>query len=230
MPSVINKYWTICWCWLVLAGNLAFGALTTSRDGENDIITFQLDAYTSDTVMVEGSRYVCFSFAGGGFTSTEGAPRLPMASVQLEIPNEAAGPTVRLLAENSIILANVNIVPNYQRRIHGTGMDEYISYDFYQDPAVYNRNEFYPPHPIEYEMVTIRDKHIMVVRIYPFQYNPLTKDLRIYTALQYRINYRPMLAKPAGSASSTFDWHKSDGAYYKITIDHPAVYKLTGKN
>ncbi len=55
---------------------------------------------------------------------------------------------------------------------------------------IYNKNEYYPDSPVKLsEPLQMRGVDCVVLGITPFQYNPVTKDLIIYTDLRVRVEF-----------------------------------------
>lgn len=112
-----------------------------------------------------------------------GAPDLPKFSTSLIIP-DLASMDVEILSDDYTYYANVsiapslgnlsrNMLPNDSNRIKG---------------AVYQQNEFYPS-----QIATLRNPYIIndfrgtTLTVYPFQYNPVTRILRVHTQISLRV-------------------------------------------
>ena len=59
---------------------------------------------------------------------------------------------------------------------------------YQKDPDIYGRNAFYPESPFQIsEVSSIRGVQVIQVGVMPFQYNPVTKELVVYSDLELEV-------------------------------------------
>lgn len=113
----------------------------------------------------------------------KGAPDLPRLTTSLIIPDRA-NMEVKVLSSEYTDYQNINILPskgNLTRDIDPST----IPYEFGEE---YQQNEFYPGMLTELRTPhIIRDFRGQTIIVYPFQYNPVAKILRVYHHLEIEL-------------------------------------------
>ena len=85
-----------------------------------------------------------------------------------------------------IYLENIDIVPT-QTAIPESGLE---TPEFTIDNAIYNTDSFYPGELAHInDPVILRDIRMVQVAMYPVQYNPVTRQLKIYRDLTVSVSY-----------------------------------------
>ncbi len=114
-----------------------------------------------------------------------GLPDLPLFTQLVAIPDQA-GVTLEIISASFEILENYDIMPTQPPPLEGT--DE--EYAFTKDEQAYQKNEFFPSEVVQLgEPIIMRDLRMIQTVVNPIQYNPVTKQLKVYTDIQYRLNY-----------------------------------------
>jgi len=169
---------------------------------DNDIeISFDLSGYYTEKV---GGGKTRITFPGGVPILEKGAPDLPcmansifipeLAQMEIEVieANYVDVPALDMISSKGNITRDINIasIPN----IYGT---------------IYEIDEFYPK-----EIAFLRDPYILrsfrgqAVVFQPFQYNPISRILRVYTDIKIRVyqngisTINPLVRRPAGNNNS----------------------------
>jgi len=120
-----------------------------------------------------------------GRTAEEGRPELPVYAHMVGIPDQA-GARLEILSYSYETVEGYDILPVQTPTIEGS--DEILP--FVKDDNFYGRDEFYPAEVASLgEPIICRDLRMIQVIISPVQYNPVTKELRVYTSLDYNIVY-----------------------------------------
>ena len=115
----------------------------------------------------------------------EGAPDLPGKGRFIAIPQGATA-HLNVLASRVETLQNINISP--APRIPFTTDEGPLEYS--KDPDIWNANAFYPENPVILsEIQQIRGVDVVMLGITPYQYNPVTKELKIYRDLQVEVTF-----------------------------------------
>ena len=146
-------------------------------------LTFQLDGFWYEEVETElGTAWKVY--ADNGYPILKhGAPELPLYAVSLVIPNNA-GMDIRVKSSQYQDFENILVSPskgNLYRNVDPSTVD--LVYG-----KQYTVDKFYP-----YETVALREPYIVrdvrgqTVLVQPFQYNPVTKTLRVYYNIEFEV-------------------------------------------
>lgn len=128
-----------------------------------------------------------------------GYPDLPKYTFSIRIPNQLWLNNLEIISSEFIEYEQVEIGPS--RGLIYRNQDP--SQIPYAKHAVYNEDAFYPN-----ELTQVSDPFITrgvrgeSVTVYPFQYNPVTKVLRVYTHLTLKINHQSQTGINTISSSS----------------------------
>ena len=147
-----------------------------SSDISTFTIHFHLSGFWKKTVNTSRGKAWLISDRNAASILRKGAPDLPLFATSLIIPDEAAM-EVALVSLRYKEFKNVLMVPskgNLPRTINPAG----VSYEF---GAQYRHNKNYPGKIGKLRKpYIIRDFRGQALLIQPFQYNPITKILRVY--------------------------------------------------
>jgi len=116
-----------------------------------------------------------------------GRPALPSHNDWIAVPINGEI-TVRLIDYKTDKMENVLVMPALRPATDRWGDGEP---EFEIDTGFYNSDVIYPQNPVDIiSTPVISGNRIALVRITPFQYNPFTKELLVYTYLKYAIEYQ----------------------------------------
>ena len=137
----------------------------------------------ADRAEVQGQ---VISLSGVYLSNTAGAPDLPSSSTFVAIPNGATA-SLKMVSSKTKVINNVNLIPAAMPQL-----DNDNSPAIYQKNAdIYERNAFYPETPIRIsEVSSIRGVQVVEVGVMPFQYNPVTKELLIYSDMELQLDMK----------------------------------------
>ncbi|MHC4219463.1 MAG: C25 family peptidase propeptide domain-containing protein, partial [Planctomycetota bacterium] len=150
---------------------------------ERTVIRYEIGAYEQTPVSVDGLAYTELLLEGEGVTKEVGSPELPTVCRSIIIPNNAR--------------MEVNILETAFREVHD--IDVAPSKGFIPrttNPAdvpwtfgdAYELDAFHPgPVAVPSDPYIMRDHRGLVVRVYPFQYNPVQRVLRVYTEITLEV-------------------------------------------
>ena len=142
------------------------------------VLDFALGDYELKSVPIDGEKYAILTLAGEPVLLDEGAPALPLVCRSAIIPDMAE-------MGLSVVSADfreyqVKIAPSKGNLLR-TVDPATVPYEF---GAAYRTNAFYPGNLAELsDAYILRDHRAATIRTYPFQYNPVTGVLRVYTEL-----------------------------------------------
>jgi len=164
------------WVNINSSNSVAAKAELISSNIDNSVIEFNFDGFTMNEVQTP--RGIAYTISIGNTTPLlqQGAPALPKMSSSVIIP-DLAKMEVKVLSSSFKEFTNIEIAPSkgsFTRDID----PETVPYLYGKQ---YNEDRFFPK-----EITSLRDPYIIrdyrgqTVVISPFQYNPVSKTLRVY--------------------------------------------------
>ncbi len=163
-------------------GQQGFSLTQKTRDGMH--INYELGSFSLSQLDYRGEEMSEISIKGIILPNAEGYPNLPTESRMMAIP-QGAKATLNVVRAERQVIKNVNIAPALRIQAES----EEPAMDYKKDMKVYGKNAFYPENPFEVSKSYIRGVDAITVSITPFQYNPVTKELAVYTDIELSVNY-----------------------------------------
>jgi hypothetical protein len=154
---------------------------------------FSLNGLALDTTIVDGQQYTKISpleidQISAGQLALEGQPDLPCYSSLVIIPDQA-GVQVNIISADYQTVDNVDIAPVQPPELE-SGAPVAATAPFTKDFTTYATNEFYPQELVHLgEPMIMRDFRFIQTTVQPVQYNPVTRQLRVYTNVNYELVY-----------------------------------------
>jgi PKD repeat protein len=148
-------------------------------------VDFSISELTVEDITVDGQVMKNITLPGTFLFNNEGYPNLPGNGRYIAIPQGAVA-KMRITASRIETLQGLDIVPAPRiPKETETGPLEY-----HRNMQVYSKNAFYPAQPVTLSAPgKIRGVDVVMLGITPFQYNPVTKELRIYRDLKVEITF-----------------------------------------
>jgi hypothetical protein len=162
---------------LILAGE-AVQVTVVSDSGDRVVLQYKFGAYRSDVVKIEGREYHEISFPGEPVFQEKGSPALPHVNRSIIIPDDARM-DVRVISSDyqEIRTAIAPSKGNLYRTVD-PGAVPYVFGD------AYGADAFYPgPLATLGRPYVLREHRGITVQVNPFQYNPRTGLLRVYSEI-----------------------------------------------
>jgi len=165
------------------AGNGKNKSTLISNSANETVITFNVDSYDFERVQTPGGESVIVTAPHAGRIMTVGAPDLAKFSSAVIIPDQGKM-AVEVVDATYTDLDNIKIAPSKGNLLRN------------QDPALvpyeygkeYKKDAFFPGTLADLNDPYIaRDFRGQAVILYPFQYNPVTGILRVYTTLTVKV-------------------------------------------
>ncbi|NQS97716.1 MAG: T9SS type A sorting domain-containing protein [candidate division Zixibacteria bacterium] len=155
-----------------------FTAQALESDGNRTLMKYSVNGYAADEIMIDGETYTLLQkLRKESIIEEKGYPRLPRINRSIIIPdNGIMGYNV--ISSEYIEITDIDIAPS-KGHILRTIDPATVPYTF---GKVYQKDAFFPA-----ELVNLRQPYVMrdvrglVVELNCFQYNPVTRTLRIYT-------------------------------------------------
>jgi hypothetical protein len=138
-------------------------------------------------VPVDGEVYQRISMSNVHYTTAVGKPKVPIIRRYLEIPYDVNYLTIEILYSDSVILEGYNVYPA-QPPLLDIETNEIL--EFVRDEKTYTTDAFYPADiAVAGESAIMRGHRITSLVLYPVQFNPVKKQLRVYSKIEVRVNY-----------------------------------------
>jgi hypothetical protein len=154
-----------------------------ANDANGTVIHYQIEGFDQAGVTIDGVRYTQLKLEGEAVTKEVGAPEVPLVARSIVIPGDAA--------------MQVNIIDSEFREIHDVDVvpsKGFISRTIDPDDVPWT---FGKPYEIDAfspgalatlgEPYIMRDQRGLVVQVFPFQYNPVQRVLRVYTDITLEV-------------------------------------------
>jgi hypothetical protein len=160
--------------------------LQLSEQKSNAItLNYSIGDFSIYSEKINGNDAHLISIGSYFLPNNEGNPNLPGKGHYLAIPNGAIA-TLEILEMETDIIANVDMAPAPQIPLENDDENLYYS----KNEVVYETNAFYPEKPVIIsEQQTIRGVNTVLLGITPYQYNPVTKELKVITNLKLEVKY-----------------------------------------
>ena len=140
------------------------------------IINITDNGYTGD--VVEGGT-------GIALPANVGEPNLPAFSRFVAVPNGATA-HIEMGARSMTTVQNVDLLPAAPIKFDTD--DSPNTYE--RNNSIYTKNAFFPEQPVTIsEPFSLRGVQTVAVTVVPYQYNPVTKELRVYDDLQFAVRF-----------------------------------------
>ncbi|MBI3239970.1 MAG: hypothetical protein HYZ43_14200 [Flavobacteriia bacterium] len=182
---------------ILLSGMLLMGMLSfaqqfqlISNDDSGIAISHTLKEMPYQYVAINGQQYIDFGKTHQVISMENGMPAMPLYHTSVQIP--AKGNSILVVEYDGVTeIQNVEVAPskgNLKRNVDPAS----VSYTF---GAVYQQNAFYPS-----SIATLNDPFVwresrgQTITISPYQYNPVTKVLRVHENIRVRLVVQPDVA------------------------------------
>ena len=148
-------------------------------------LTYSINTFYLDTIIIDGEQMITVGLPGHFLPNDEGAPNLPGSGRYIAIPQGAIA-KINIVSMKTETIKNIDIAP--APRIPLETDDGPLHYE--KNANIYSKNEFYPAEPFKLSEITqIRGVDAVIFGITPFQYNPVTKELKIYRDIKIEITF-----------------------------------------
>ena len=163
-------------------GKQGFALTEKTRGGLH--ISYNVGQVTFNSLNYRGEDMCEVSISAVSIPNDAGMPNLPADSRMMAIPQGATA-TLHVVSFDKEVIHNVNIAPAL--RIQSENEEPDMNY--VKDMAVYGKDAYYPAEPFVMGNSYIRGVDAVTVAITPFQYNPVTKDLIVYTNVELEVSF-----------------------------------------
>lgn len=152
-------------------------------DIENSVVKFSVDGFTKTEVQTPKGKEFTISLDGASPILIKGAPDLPKATASVIIP-ELAKMEIKVISSSYQKFTDIEIAPskgNFTRDIDPATV-------VYTYGKQYSEDKFFPEKIASLRNpYIIRDYRGQTIVVNPFQYNPVSKTLRVYTDITAKV-------------------------------------------
>lgn len=176
---------TYCGLLLLFFGSVYAQNFTLVSQSSSQVeFTHELNPFERNSIQINGNEYHNFGLSHKVLTSESGAPAMPFFSESIMVPKKG-NVSYEVQFDGYYDIENINIASskgNLKRNVN----PDTVPYTFGE---VYNQDAFYPGNLSSMsEPYILRDARGVSVTLYPYQYNPVQKKLRVYNNLRVVVN------------------------------------------
>jgi PKD repeat protein len=163
-------------------GNAGFNL--ERQDAQGIQVVYSVPEFSLENVTVNGKKMQSINLTGIFLPNNAGAPNIPGTGRYLAIPAGAAA-HLEIVGMRAETLSGVEIAPAPRiPKETEKGLEYPVNEEIYQT------NSFYPSQPVLLsEPTKIRGVDVVMLGFSPFQYNPVTKELKIYKDIRVNIKF-----------------------------------------
>jgi hypothetical protein len=162
-------------------GGFALGAMSASHVD----VSYRLDLVHIEDVEVDGNVLQQISIPGLILPNEEGAPNLPGLGRYVAVPRGALT-RLEILATKTEVFTDLDVLPAPAIPLETDDSPPV----YVKDPAIYSVDAYYPADAVRLsEPRRMRGLDVVVLGITPFQYNPLRRELVVYTEVTARVSF-----------------------------------------
>ncbi len=157
-----------------------------SQDASGVEVVFSITEMNLAEVIIDGQPMVQVQIPGVILPNDPGAPNLPGSGRYIALP-QGADAVLEIADFRTEIFRGVDVAPAAPIPLETEDKPAV----YIKDPAIYERNAYYPENPVQIsDPVKIRGVDAVILGITPFQYNPVTRELVVYRDLRVKIRFQ----------------------------------------
>ena len=186
----------------------ASARVTQVTSTEGITLQFTLPEFTVSEVIRDNVRYHEAHYADCRFTNEPGNPKVPVTRLMLGIPTTVEIETIDVSAAPVETRAEIRLAPVPIFDVHERDSRHSASQRWVESGSAYQLNAGDTPYPgLPLARVVregyIRNQRIIAVALYPIQYFPKTRQLRLYSRFTVNIRFSDGSRSSAVSSRST---------------------------
>jgi hypothetical protein len=158
--------------------------LVSQRDDGVEIV-YSMNRLRIEELNIDGETMHTLGIHGAMLPNDENMPNLPGLGRYIAVPQGAVA-RLEIIETRSQLLRDLDIAP--APPIPEEGDDSPPVYQ--KDPTIYSTDDVYPREPIRMSHpMKMRGVDAVIVGITPFQYNPVRRELTVYTDVRLRVHF-----------------------------------------
>jgi PKD repeat protein len=163
-------------------GNQGFNLTRSASDAVQ--IIYSIRDFSADPVVLNGQSLKKINLPGTFLFNDAGKPDLPGSGRYIAIP-QGSTPHLRIIDFEVETIHGFDIAP-----APVIPLDTKKDIIYSRDAAVYGNNAFYPSNPVQISAVErFRGTDVIMLGITPFQYNPVSKELKVYKNIKIELTF-----------------------------------------
>lgn len=188
---------------------------------DNFELSLSIPDFTNNKKTVQGEIYQDFTSSSTILMMQKEAPALPMFSESIQVPDAGAF-TLEVKYDSFEEYENINVLPS-KGSLKRNSNPELLPY---VKGNVYNQDEFFPGKLAQLGKSYIyRKTRGVTVTFYPFQYNPVTKKLRVYKDISVKIIHQATETGINERVSSTVENDVVFSSFYRNHYANAVQYE-----
>ncbi|MCK4305477.1 MAG: hypothetical protein KAY24_14665, partial [Candidatus Eisenbacteria sp.] len=161
------------------------GLSLASQGVEGIDVHYSMDSFTIEPVTINGEPMQAVSIPGVILPTDAGTPNLPSICRYVALPQGATG-TFQIVSSRSRTYQGIDVSP--APVLPDADDDSPLVYE--KDASIYSQDALFPATTVQLsEPSKMRGVDVSILAITPFQYNPVTRELIVYTHLEIRIDF-----------------------------------------
>lgn len=161
------------------------GLSLNEQKSDKVLINYSINSFSLEEMDIKGEQMQKLSMPGHFLPNDAGAPDLPGDGKFVAIP-EGAKASLNILSMDTEIIKDVNLAPAFV--IPKDDEEGELKYE--KDPKIYSKDAFYPAEPVRLsESMQIRGVDAVMLGVTPFQYNPVTKELKVFSNIKLEVSW-----------------------------------------
>jgi len=162
------------------------GYSVVSQTDQGVELVYSVPYVTLIDMMVNGEKLTSIGLPGSMLGNNEGAPNLPGMGRYIAVP-QGAGYSVEVVASRSQIITEIDVLPAPPIPYEGDDTPPV----YIENPDIYGVNANYPAQPVlASEPMQMRGVDCFILGITPFAYNPVKRELVVYTDIRVRVTFQ----------------------------------------
>ncbi|MCX6284829.1 MAG: C25 family cysteine peptidase [Bacteroidetes bacterium] len=147
-------------------------------------VVYSIHNFSIEPVIIEGQPVKKVNLPGVFLSNDAGKPDLPGTGRYIAIP-QGSTPHLNILDFEVETFQGIDLAWAPQ-----TPLDTQKDIVYRKDQVTYATNAFYPANPVQISRVEqIRGTDVIILGITPFQYNPVTKELKVYKNIRINLTF-----------------------------------------
>jgi len=148
-------------------------------------VNFSVNKLFIEDVNVDGITLKAAKIPGIFLPNDAGMPDLAGTGRYIAIP-EGATVSYKIISYKTEVIKDIDIAPAPVIPLD----NDPSPLKYVKNPSVFSKNAYYPESPVKIsEPGKIRGLDVVMLGITPFQYNPVTKELIVYTDLKVQVDF-----------------------------------------
>jgi hypothetical protein len=148
-------------------------------------VEYNVPQMSLESLDIDGRNMQAIMIPGVFLPNNAGAPNLPGSGRIIAIPQGAAA-SVQVLSSSVEYFQGIDLAPAPPIQFENDNSPPVYE----KDLSIYNVNAYYPENPVLLSDPSgMRGVDYVMLGVTPFQYNPVTRELVVYTNLRVQVNF-----------------------------------------